>query len=72
MNKVVRHYPVDRLPTELRTGLPEHGLVKIEFQPEHETREGQILLAPLAGSCSNIHGHEDDVLRHIRELRENR
>ena len=69
MNKIVRHYPVDRLPAELRVGLPAHGTVKIEFEPEIER---QVLLAPLAGSCSNIHGSEEDVLTHIRGLRENR
>ena len=71
MNKIVRHYPVDRLPVELRAGLPAHGTVKIEFQPETEAEE-RVFLAPLAGSCANIHGSEEDVLRHIRELREDR
>ena len=71
MNKIVRHFPVDRLPAELQAGLPAHGTVRIELQPELET-EGQVLLAPLAGSCANIHGGEEDVLAHIRELRENR
>ena len=71
MNKIVRHYPVERLPTELQAGLPAQGTVKIEFQPETDV-EQQVLLAPLAGSCANIHGDEEDVLRHIRELREDR
>jgi hypothetical protein len=71
MNKIVRYYPVDRLPTELQAGLPAHGTVKIEFQPETETEE-RVLLAPLAGSCINIHGSEDDVVHYIRELREDR
>jgi hypothetical protein len=71
MNKVVRHYPVNRLPAELQAGLPMHGTVKIEFQPETEAGE-PVLLAPLAGSCANIHGTEEDVLRYIRELREDR
>ena len=71
LKKTVRHYPVDRVPAELQIGLPAHGMVKIECQAEAET-EAQVLLAPLAGSCANIHGSEDGVLRHIRELREDR
>ena len=71
MNKIVRYYPIKRLPTELQAGLPAQGTVKIEFQLETDVEE-KVLLAPLAGSCANIHGSEDDVLRHIRELREDR
>jgi hypothetical protein len=71
MNKIVRHYPVDRLPAELQAGLPEHGTVTIEFQADTEVEE-RVLLAPLASSCAKIHGSEEDVVRHIRELREHR
>jgi hypothetical protein len=71
MNKIVRHYPVDQLPADLRADLPEHGLVKIEIEPETEPKE-QVLLAPLVGSGRNVHGNEEEVLRYIRELREDR
>lgn len=70
MNKIVRHYPVEKLPEDLREGLPE-GLVKIEFEPETGPKE-RVLLAPLAGSGNNVHGDPEEVIRHIRELREDR
>jgi hypothetical protein len=72
MNKIVRkHYPVNRLPADLRVNLPEHGLVTIELVPETEPQQRQ-LLAELAGTGANIHGNDEDVLRYIRELREDR
>lgn len=71
MNKIVRHYPIEKLPADLREGLPDAGHVRIELVPEKPAGE-RVLLAPLAGSGRNVHGSEDEVLRHIRELREDR
>jgi hypothetical protein len=44
MNKIVRQYPVDQLPADLRDGLPEHGWVEIEFRPK-ERPQPRVLLA---------------------------
>ena len=71
MNKTVRHYPVDKLPEDLQEGLPEHGYVKIELETEDGPRQ-RVLLAPLAGSVPNIHGTAEEVVAHIRQLREDR
>jgi hypothetical protein len=72
MNKIVRrHYPVGNLPTDLQTGLPQDGLVTVELEIEEVARQRQPI-AHLAGSGSNIHGSPEDVIRHIRELREDR
>jgi hypothetical protein len=69
MNKIVQHYPVDRLPADLRDGLPEHGWVEIEFRSK-DRPEPRVLLAPLVGSVESIYASDDDVLQYIRELRE--
>ena len=71
MNKIVKDYPVDRLPDDLREGLPLHGSVEIEFRLR-SLREPRVALAPLAGSVPNIHGNNEEVVAYIRELREDR
>ncbi|MDF3812329.1 MULTISPECIES: hypothetical protein [Rhodopseudomonas] len=71
MNKIVRDYPVDQLPADLREGLPEHGQVEIEFRLKDQP-EPRVLLAPLVGSVPNIHGSDEEVIRYIRELRDDR
>jgi hypothetical protein len=71
MNKIVPIYPVDQLPADLRDGLPVHGWVEIEFRPK-EQPQPRVLLAPLVGSVPNIHGSDEEVIRYIRELREDR
>jgi len=71
MNKIVPNYPVDQLPADLRDGLPEHGWVEIEFRAKDQP-QSRVLLAPLVGSVPNIHGSDEEVIRYIRELREDR
>jgi hypothetical protein len=72
MNKVVKkHYPIDRLPADLRSGLQEHGWVHIEIEPEREATL-QKKLSPLVASGKNVHGDTRAVLSDIRALREGR
>lgn len=70
MNKIVLDYPVDRLPDDLKEGLPEHGTVEVELRVK--TFEPRVRLADLAGSVRNVHGYGQDVIDHIRRLREDR
>ena len=71
MNKIVRHYPVNRLPDDLRDDLPSQGWVKIEFELESGPPRRRSI-AHLAGSGDNVYGDDEEVLRYIRELREDR
>jgi hypothetical protein len=72
MNKVVKeHYPVERLPADLRVGLGEHGWVRIEIEPDREAPP-QRKLSLLVGSGKNVHGDVASVLSDIRTLREDR
>jgi hypothetical protein len=72
MNKVLKeHYPIERLPADLRAGFGEHGCVRIEIEPDRETLP-QKKLSPLIGSGQNVHGDVAAVLSNIRALREDR
>jgi hypothetical protein len=72
MNKIVRrHYPVGNLPTDLQSGLPEDGWVTVELQVE-DAAQSRRPIAHLAGSGRNVHGSSEEVIQHIRELREDR
>lgn len=71
MNKIVRRfYPVEKLPADLKSGLPEHGWVHIEIDPEVRSDAAEI--TNLVGTGRNVHGNEQAVLGHIRSLREDR
>ena len=42
MNRIVRdHYPVEKLPADLREGLAGHATVRIEIEVEPEAAAGQ-------------------------------
>jgi hypothetical protein len=72
MNQVVRkHYPIERLPADLRSGLQEHGWVHIEIEPETGTHVRKNLSRLLALG-KNVHDDEKAVLSQIRTLREDR
>jgi hypothetical protein len=72
MNKVVKkHYPIERVPADLRSGLPERGRVHIEIEPEREATL-QKKLSPLVARGKNVHGDAGAVLSDIRTLREDR
>jgi hypothetical protein len=56
VNRIVRkHYPIERLPPDLRAGLQEHGWVNIEIELESEGRVARPL-SPLVESGKKLHG----------------
>ena len=72
MNKIIKkHYPIERLPADLRSGLQEHGWVHIEIEPERGTPL-RTKLSLLVASGKNVHGDAKAVLSEIRTLREDR
>jgi len=72
MNKIIReHYPVDRLPDDLRSGLPDQGWVRTEIEPESAGAPRR-RLSSLVGSGRNVHGDADEVIKYLREMREDR
>jgi hypothetical protein len=72
MNKIVRRfYPIERLPDDLRSGLPRQGRVHIELEPDIGPT-GARSVSMLVGSGRNVHGDDDAVLAYLRGLREDR
>ena len=72
MNKIVRKfYPVERLPTDLRLGLPKGGWVHVELDPNVGEPSVE-KLASLVGSGRNVHGDVDAVLRAVDAMRDDR
>jgi hypothetical protein len=71
MNKIIRKYPIERLPLDLRDGLPPHGWVRIEIESETEVSTPH-RLSTLVGTGENVHGNPDQVIAYIRSLREDR
>jgi hypothetical protein len=72
MNKIVKkHYPIERLPDDLRSGLRQPGWVHVEIELETGTTS-QKKIAPLVASGEKVHGDPDTVLFDIRALREDR
>lgn len=72
MNKIIRkHYPIERLPADLRVGLGEHGWVHVEIELDKDA-PSQRKLSQVVGSGQNVHGDVATVLSHVRTLREDR
>jgi hypothetical protein len=72
MNKIVRRfYPIEKLPTDLRSGLPSHGWVNIELDP-NISEQAVHTVSDLVGSGHNVHGNLEAVLDHIQALRDTR
>lgn len=75
MNKILRRFfPVDKLPTELQSGLPKHGWVDIEIDASGVPRPDRngLRIADLVGTGRNVHGDLDSILGHSHFLREDR
>jgi hypothetical protein len=71
MNRIVRkHYPVERLPADLRSELSGAVRVRLELEPETAI-EGRSV-SNLVGTGQRIHGSADEAINHIRDLREDR
>jgi hypothetical protein len=72
MNEIVRkHYPASRLPADLRKDIPEGAEVDLTITV-HDGSKKKIDISKLVGTGRNVHGTPDEVIAHIRELREDR
>jgi len=72
MNTIVKkHYPADRLPDDLRDGLRKGARVQISIIEESAPLK-QVRLSELVGTGANVHGDENEVLKHIEAGREDR
>jgi hypothetical protein len=70
MNKIVRDdFPRERLPDEIKNGLPEESRIRLEILLD-EQQQKTLKLADFAGAIRNVHGTEDEVVAHLRALRD--
>ena len=79
MNRIVReHYPVEKLPEDLREGIPAGEQVTVTVEPEKvgstEVRGRQDSSTNLFSRYRHFRGHHfgtvDDVQAHIAALRD--
>lgn len=72
MNRIVReHYPVERLPEDLRQSLPEGATVRLTMETDHAPLPpGRIWIEDLLRRKSDIPETGDDPVARIRELRD--
>lgn len=72
MNAIVRkHYPVERLPEELRVGFPVGATVEVSVV-EDTAPPKRLRLSELVGKGPNVHGNEQEVLAHLGSGRDDR
>ena len=64
---VVEHYPVDRLPEELRRGLEAGALVTITVEPDRTIVQPRRSFSEFFGNAGRAH---DDPVADIRKLRD--
>lgn len=69
MNKIVRHhYPADLLPEDLRAGLSNGALVRIEVEEEKPLSRQELL--ELFEAAAKLPPATDDPVARIRALRD--
>lgn len=69
---VVEHFPVDRLPEELRRGLESGQMVRVTVEEAvgGEAVEGSSRLRAFLGAASGRYGDPEDVVREIGQQRD--
>lgn len=67
---VVEHYPVDRLPVDLRRGLSSGQSVRVTVETETELKSAIAPLASFIGVGQGIYSDPEAAVRSIRQLRD--
>ena len=74
MNRIVRtHYPVEKLPEDLRLNLPEGSTVTVTLQEEaidHSQLTNSEFIEKLKAIRERMPIIEDDPVKRIRQLRD--
>jgi hypothetical protein len=66
---VVDHYPVERLPQELRAGLEAGQIVTVTVEGAEEAATAPAL-ATYVGTAKGAYTTPEDALAHIRRMRD--
>ena len=67
---VVEHYPVDKLPDDLRQGLESGELVRITVEREFNPHNTDRSLTSFVGSAKGIYATPEEAVAAIRALRD--
>lgn len=72
MNKIVReHYPVSKLPEDLREGIPPGASVRVVVEEERKPLSRDEMLASLQAARKHAKGVTvEEAVTRIRELRD--
>jgi hypothetical protein len=65
---VTEHFPVDRLPEELRRGIESGRMVRVVVEAEVEP--ARIPLVDLIGSAKGLYASPEEAVAYIRALRD--
>ena len=65
---VTEHYPVDRLPEELRRGIESGQMVRVVVEAEEEPT--RVPLVDLIGSAKGLYASPEEAVAFIRALRD--
>ncbi len=66
---VTEHYPVDKLPEELRRGLESGSSVRVTVEPDDNADSARQDLSSLFGSGRGVYS-EEEAVTYIRRLRD--
>ncbi len=67
---VIEHYPVEKLPEELRAGLSGAQTVRVTVEPEIEREVAPPRLTRFFGAGRGAYPAASDVVSEIRKLRD--
>jgi hypothetical protein len=67
---VTEHFPVDRLPEELRRGIESGRMVRVVVEAEAEVEPARIPLVDLIGSAKGLYASPEEAVAYIRALRD--
>lgn len=71
MNRIVRaHYPVEKLPEDLREGIPDGRRVTVTLEEEAQPAGKPLSYADIRARVKPRHVTTEEAVRRIRELRD--
>lgn len=67
---VAEHYPVDKLPEELRRGFEQGAFVRVIVEPDQSDATALPTLTSFVGAGKGVYASPEEALAEIRRLRD--
>ena len=67
---VTEHYPVEKLPEELRRGIEGGEMVRVTVEAEGGATEAALPLHELMGAAKELYATPEEAMAFIRQLRD--